>query len=346
MKDESLIFFRMIRDFLNIYLLKQKASSKNTIKSYKAALNLLVDYTKNKLEITISDISFSIITREHLETFLEWIEDSRGCSVSTRNQRLACIKSFYKYASGRDITIIAYRQELSMIPIKKETKKYELKYFNEEVLKVIFRQANLKKKKGIRNLFFMILMYDTAARNQEMLDLRLIDIHASEKNPYVILTGKGNKTRLVPIMKKTVDHFENYKKIFHQCSTNDSFLFYTFRNGDQSQMSPDNTEKFIKKYGVLARQENDDVPPNIHPHMFRHSRSMHLYRGGMPLVLLSEWLGHASLETTWIYANADTLMKREAIEKATSKINPLKMKSKIIDFNNDEEMIKKLYGLI
>ena len=74
-----------------------------------------------------------------------------------------------------------------MIPIKKEIKKYELKYFNEEVLKVIFRQANLKKKKGIRNLFFMILMYDTAARNQEMLDLRLIDIHACEKNPYVIL---------------------------------------------------------------------------------------------------------------------------------------------------------------
>ena len=71
MKDKSLIFFRMIRDFLNIYLLKQKASSKNTIKSYKTALNLLVDYTKDKLEITISDISFSIITREHLETFLE-----------------------------------------------------------------------------------------------------------------------------------------------------------------------------------------------------------------------------------------------------------------------------------
>lgn len=111
-------------------------------------------------------------------------------------------------------------------------------------------------------------------------------------------------------------------------------------------MSPDNTEKFIKKYGESAREKNIEVPPNLHPHMFRHSRAMHLYRCGMPLPLLSEWLGHAQLETTLIYANADIHMKQEAIEKATSKINPLKTKdNNVIDWQDDEEMIKKLYGL-
>lgn len=191
----------------------------------------------------------------------------------------------------------------------------------------------------------MILLYDTAARNQEILDLRLIDIHSIQKDPYIVITGKGHKTRLVPIMKKTVEHFEKYTKIIHQQSDGNSYLFYTIRNGERMQMSPDNTEKFIKKYGESAREKNSEVPPNVHPHMFRHSRAMYLYRGGMPLPLLAEWLGHVQLETTWIYANADTHMKREAIEKATSKINPLKTKGKVIDWHNDEELIKKLYGL-
>jgi len=108
----------------------------------------------------------------------------------------------------------------------------------------------------------------------------------------------------------------------------------------KTQMSPDNVEKFIKKYGEMARVKNREIPENLHPHMFHHSRAMHLYRGGMPLPLLSEWLGHAQMETTLIYANADTKMKQEAIEKATSKLNPLITNQISIDWRKDEETIK------
>jgi len=82
----------------------------------------------------------------------------------------------------------------------------------------------------------------------------------------------------------------------------------------------------MKQYGLRARELYNKVPKVLHPHMFRHSRAMQLYRGGMPLALLSEWLGHAQLETTKIYANADIRMKREAIEKATDNLTPLKLK--------------------
>ena len=81
--------------------------------------------------------------------------------------------------------------------------------------------------------------------------------------------------------------------------------------------------KFMKKYGTKAKTKCNSVPEGLHPHMFRHSRAMHLYRGGMPLALLSEWLGHVQVETTMIYAYADMQMKRDAIEKATSILNPL-----------------------
>ena len=112
-------------------------------------------------------------------------------------------------------------------------------------------------------------------------------------------------------------------------------------------MSPDNTERFIKCYGVAAHSINPEVPESLHAHMFRHSRSMHLYRSGMPAALLAEWLGHAQITTTLrFYANADTAMKEKAIEKATSKLNPLiSGDSAYFEWENDEAMIRKLYGL-
>lgn len=111
-------------------------------------------------------------------------------------------------------------------------------------------------------------------------------------------------------------------------------------------MSADNVAKFMKQYGKAAKEQCNKVPEGLHPHMFRHSRAMHLYRGGMPLALLSEWLGHAQLETTKIYAYADTQMKREAIEKATSSLNPLSQNRKVTSWQNDDELIKRLYGLL
>jgi len=328
-----------------MYLPKQKAASQHTIKSYKKTLNLVIDYTKDVINVPTMKIDFETLTRSHIESFLDWLETTRKCSVSTRNQRLAAIKSFYTYASNRDVTVVSYAQEVNKIPIKQSEKVHEIKYFSEDVLKLILQQPDISNKREMRNLFFMILLYDTGARNQEILDLRLNDVYITSKEPYVILTGKGQKSRLVPLMAKTVDHYKKYISDFHPESSENSFLFYTVRKGEKVAMSPDNVEKFIKKYGKAARGQNKEVPENLHPHLFRHSRSMHLYRNGMPLPLLSEWLGHAQLESTMVYAHADTRMKREAIEKATSELSPAITTPVVeIDWNNDET-IKKLYGL-
>ena len=133
---------------------------------------------------------------------------------------------------------------------------------------------------------------------------------------------------------------------FHPGLSPDDYLFYTERSGKRFAMSPDNTERFIRKYGIAAFNVNPEVPESLHCHMFRHSRSMHLYRSGMPMALLAEWLGHAQISTTMVYANADTEMKKEAIEKATSALNPL-VSGETADheWENDEAMIRRLYGL-
>ena len=305
----------------------------------------MFDYLKKIENLKLSKVSFEKISRQTVEYYLDWLESVRNCCISTRNHRLSCIRSFYKYAADRDITIAALSFEFEKIPIKKTMKGHQIKYFEEDALKSILHQPDTRTKKGIRNLFFMILMYDTAARNQEILDLKVSDIHVSAKNSYVVISGKGSKTRIVPLMQKTIEHYNNYLRIFHDGKISDDLLFYVVQKGHRQVMSCDNVEKFIKKYGKNARVQNSKVPKTLHPHLFRHSRAMHLYRGGMPLPLLSEWLGHIQLETTMIYAYADTKMKRDAIEKATSSISPLKHGQEVTSWQDDDELIKRLYGL-
>lgn len=345
-KSESLKFYQMVRDFLTIYLPKQKASSANTIKAYRESLNLLLEYLKEEEQLPLMDVSFDRISRKTLEGYLDWLEETRKCSITTRNHRLSSIRSFYKYAGNKDLSVIAYTLELEKIPIKKTEKTQQVKFFEEDALKAILAQPDTSTRKGIRDLFFMILMYDTAGRNQEVLNLKVSDIRVSTKDSHAVLTGKGNKLRIVPLMQRTIDHYNNYIRLFHDEKVTDEFLFYVIQKEKRQAMSTDNVEKFMKRYGETARDKCNKVPEGVHPHMFRHSRSMHLYRGGMPLALLSEWLGHAQLETTKIYANADTQMKREAIEKATNSLNPLTQEQKVTSWQNDEELIKRLYGLL
>lgn len=111
-------------------------------------------------------------------------------------------------------------------------------------------------------------------------------------------------------------------------------------------MSADNVAKFMKRYQKLTREQCNKVPEGLHPHMFRHFRAMHLSRGGMPLPLLSKWLGHAQLDTTKSYAYTDTQMKQKAIKKATNSLNPLSRNQKVTSWQNDDELIKRLYGLL
>lgn len=345
MTEKSRKFFGLVRDFLTIYLPEQKSSSLNTIKSYKEILSLMTSFVHNISGVKYGKISFEHITRINVEGFLDWLENTKGCSVSTRNQRLAGIRSFVQYAANRNIDVVACLQDLKKIPIKKDKRPVVVKYFSESALAAILRTPDALTKKGLRDLIFLTLLYDTGARNQEMLDITIGDLHLENKS-YAVITGKGRKTRLVPIMPRTADLCKRYLEKAHCDSNSKDKLFYTVRNGVKVPMSPDNTEKFIRKYGEIAHQIHPEVPDDLHPHMFRHSRAMHLYHGGMPLVLIAEWLGHSQLETTQIYANADTTMKREAIQKATSAISPLRLQdANVIEWENDEEIIRKLYGL-
>lgn len=341
LKDEK--FYKTVRDFLDIYLIRHKGYSLNTQKSYREAINLLLLYFKMERGLEYANVGFEDITYSNITGFLEWLSKSRECSPATVNLRLMAIRSFTKYAGILDSGKIYMQVEVGNISIRK-TPGTVVEFLTVPALETLFEQPNRFKTNGYRDFCFMRLMYDTAARCQELVDAKIHDLIIRKTHATICLAGKGNKLRIVPISPSVVELLKTYLDKAHPTEQrqSDDYLFFTTHHGCKNRMSTDAVNLFMKKYGETARRACPEVPERVHPHQLRHSRAMHLYRAGMPLVLLSEFLGHADVNTTRIYAWADTEMKRQAIQKvskatAEDSIEPI--------WANDEEMIKRLYGL-
>jgi site-specific recombinase XerD len=337
-------FFNFVRKYLLEYLPSQRRFSENTTKSYRQGLNLYVSYLRDVMQIPTNRITFQDCTRDSVIGYLDWLSAERGCGATTINQRLMVLRSFFKFAGETDCTYAAFGMDVAAVPTRKAHGR-EVDFLSERALKAFLAQPDARKLTEHRNQFFMILMYDTAARCGELLNLKLRDLRLDSASPVVYLHGKGDKTRIVPLLPETVEHCRRYVQAFHGKVSLDKseFVFYTKNHDTRTQMSADTVALFMKKYGASACEKCDDMPKHVHPHMLRHTRAMHLYRQGMPMHLLSEYLGHASYETTKIYAYADTEMKRLAIEKADALRDGMPPPEAL--WTDDEDLILKLSGL-
>jgi len=346
MKIKGNELFRLLREYLTIYLPKQKNVSPHTSKSYRETLGLFTAFLAERKKCGLSKLSFSDITQDSVRGFLEWLSEERKCSPSTINQRLSAVRAFLKYSGSRNLALNDYYVSVRAVPFRKKGKSLTVGHFSENSLDAMLKQPDPSKKKQHRDLFFMVLLYDTGARDSEMLGLCPADVVVKCASPYVFIKGKGKKDRTVPIMEQTKQHFLSYTKRFGlDISDSTTPLFYTEIHGIRGRMSDDNVARFIDKYAAMARKTCNEVPENVTPHMWRHSRALHLYRKGIPLPLISEWLGHSDMETTLIYAYADTEMKRVALEKATDNNHPLCTKTPAVSGDADDDTIRTYCGL-
>jgi integrase/recombinase XerD len=344
-KNTSTEFFEYVRKYLTEFMPRHRNLSENTVQANRDSLNLLLDYCIKQLGIPLIKIRIgTFLDISLIKSFLDWLEEERRCGNTTINQRLSCIRGLFKYIAYEDVTYASLYSRLLTIPQRKVHKNKTIEFMSENALKAMLSSPETKSRIGLRNCFYMSLMYDSAARNSEMLSIKLKDVVDNKTAPYVFVNGKGRKKRSIPLMPKTMTIYHAYLKGFHSCYNPEDYLFYVMHQNEKMKMSVDNVAKFISKYAKQAREECLEIPSKVHPHMFRRSRAMHLYRSGMPLPLLSEFLGHEDPETTLIYASADTEMKRKAIEKATINLDIGKEKT-IPIWKDDDEMIRRLYGL-
>lgn len=331
-------FAKYLTEFLSVYLPKQKNVSKNTIYSYRDMFKLLIRYCQDVKNTPIERITLETLSKEYLVDFLEWLEVGRKSSITTRNQRLAALHSFFRYVQVEEPEGIHHFQKIMAIPLKK-SKKTVVDYLSTEAIKIVLEQPDRKTQKGRRDLTLLSVLYDSGARVQELIDLKVSDIRLQEP-AIVTLTGKGNKMRRVPIMKNTAALLLNYlqENKLDQPWKNEYSLF---TNNQHHKLTKEGVAFIMTKYVEMAREVSTHVPSKVMVHMFRHSKAMHLLQAGVNLIYIRDFLGHVDLKTTEIYAKADTETKRKAI----TDVYPDLVDSNLPDWSKDQVLLSWLSEL-
>ncbi len=310
--------------YLSVYFLKyiptRTGYSSNTIRSYRDTFIIFLRYCNDELRIRPETITFSIISRDMIEDFLYWIESEKKSSVSTRNLRLAALHAFFRYIQLEAPEYMALCSSIIAIKSKKMSVT-EMNYLSIEGIKTLLSIPDINIRSERRDLAILALMYDTGARVQEIADLKVSYIRI--KTPATIrLTGKGNKTRIIPLMPQTMNILKKYMidyELFNETKGTEPLFF----NKKNEKLTRAGLTYILKKNVKKATINNTNLfPAKMSPHVLRHSKAMHLLQSGVNLIYIRDFLGHSSVTTTEIYAKSDPELKRKAIEKASIKVLP------------------------
>jgi len=320
MKKNENDFAKYLSRFLTQYLPGVLNVSKNTVAAYRDTYKLYLAFWEAEKKVQPERLRLSMITQSSVLEFLDWIETKRGCSISTRNQRLAAMHSFFRYVQKECPENLFELQRVLAIPSKKHPRP-DIKFLTLEETKILLEQPNPANRSGRRDLVLLALMYDSGARVQEIIDLTHKDVRLDE--PVVVnLRGKGDKTRSVPIMKNTAMLLKKYMASYsssNRYTPKDAPLFF---NQQKQKLTRKGISYLLNKYVQSARTH-----PQFHRedkitcHVLRHSRAAHMLQAGVPLVYIRDFLGHVSVTSTEIYAKLNDEIKRKAIEAAYVELN-------------------------
>lgn len=300
--------------YLAKYLPGKAGTSQNTIRSYRDTFTLLLRFCSQEKALKVEKITLEVLQKPLVEDFMTWLEVGRGCSISTRNQRLAAIHAFFRYVQMEDPGSLFLCQQILSIPMKRSAKA-SIQYLTLQAIKAILEAPDPSRFLGRRDIVLLSLMYDTGARVQEIADLTVADIRL-DSPPTIKITGKGNKSRLVPLMTPTAKLLDQYL-IGHDLQSAACGSYPLFQNRSREKLTRAGIAYILDKHVKKARHGHPElIPKTVSPHSFRHSKAMHLLQAGVNLVYIRDLLGHVSIKTTEIYARADSMAKRKALEKA------------------------------
>lgn len=319
MKTDVTDFAEYLESFFNDYLAAEQGASKHTVRSYRDTFVLLIDYMSDIQGIAVDKLSMTNFSRDVILAFLNWLQDSRNNSVSTRNQRYAAIRSFCEFLERKDPTRLATWQSMRSIKSKKFPGGFTVNYLTVDAIRCLLEQVSTKNRHGRRNLALLSLLYESGARVQELVDLTPSCLRL-DKPALVRLHGKGDKIRVVPLMGQQVEILSTYldENRLNMPSQSGCPLFF---NSSGGKLTSSGVTYILKTYAAMARVVHPElIPKQISPHVVRHSKAMHLLQAGVNLVYIRDILGHVSVKTTEIYARADSKLKRESLEKASRDI--------------------------
>jgi site-specific recombinase XerD len=329
---------RWLSKFLTSHLAAERDLSPQTIASYRDAIRLLLTWFRDVQGTPPEKLRLADLDRARVLAFLDWLQAGRGNSASTRNQRLAVIKSFARYTAierpeflGQATEILAVRQQ--------KTPAGDMGHLTGSEVKALLAEPDPSTRRGLRDMVLLSALYDTAARVQEICDLNAADVRTARPMT-VTLHGKGSKTRRVPVMDPTARLLDDYlsRRASHPGVGKDADPL--FNGPHHSRLTRWGVTKILTRHVQSLRRRDPGYAAgvNVTPHVIRRTRAMHLLQAGVNLIYIRDLLGHAEVSTTEIYARANAEAKRKAIESAYQSLTP----EPLPDWTADQDLLEWL----
>ena len=303
---------RSIVRFFQEYLPTLRGMSRHTIQSYRDAMILFLGFAAKDRKRAVEALELADITADRVVRFLAFLETERKNSVTTRNARLAAMHTFARFLIGENPDHMAALQQILGIPFKRGARTAPIEYLEKVEIEVLLSGIDRKTPAGRRDYAMFSLMFNTGARVQEILNLRVRDVRL-ELPCQVRLAGKGNKVRLCPIWPRTAQLLKDLIQNRHTELENSADR-PVFLNGRGAAMTRFGVRYLLQKYVAAGTNAAPTLAgKRIHPHSLRHTTAIHLLKAGVDFATISQWLGHASLNTTMRYTRADIDLKRQAL---------------------------------
>lgn len=294
-------FLLLLESYFSTYLPIAKGLSSATIKSYKTAFRVLLEFMYSKKNISAGEIKFEDFTSDIISEFLEWLETERKCSISTRNHRLSVLNAFSEYAQNRDFEAASvFRTNLLKTPHKKGVI-IKRSFFTREEIKLLLALPDSHTAIGKRDCTLLCFMYASGARSQEVCELVVGDVSFCPNKATVKLLGKGKKVRIISI---PADAAEILKAYIEYRKIQGRFDKHIFSSQTHEKMTVSCIEEIFFKYIEKAKTAYPQHfrEKNYTPHSMRHTTATHMLEAGVPMIVVKNFLGHASIQTTQIYA--------------------------------------------
>ena len=305
---------RALRGFLGDYLPKVRGASRHTVLAYRDAFKLLLRFLAKRLQRPAVELDLPDLAPDSLLAFLEHLETERGNSIATRNARLTAVHAFARYAAARHPEHFELCQRLRAVPFKRGPQR-AVEYLEDQEAQALLAAPDGRTALGCRDRALLLVLYNTGARVQEILDLRPCDLQLATPRQ-VLLRGKGRKERICPLLRATTDALRALLDARGVTSEDSRPLF---RNRYGRPLSRSGLRYILRKH---CRAASSAMPrlaaKRVHPHVMRHTMATHHLQAGVDLVTISHLLGHASVETTNRYAAVSLQAKRDAVEQAGS----------------------------
>jgi len=305
-------FSHIVSAFFTTYLAAERGLARNTIVSYSQVMKLLLAFAAKRFGVAPEGLRLEQFDRDLIVGFLDDLENTRGNLPATRNQRLAAIKTFFHFLA-RNVPELLHLSTAIQAIREKATPRQPPPSLTDAEVKAILKRPDPDRLLGARDRALLQLLYNTGARVQEVADLNVDQIR-SDTCPSVTLTGKGGKTRVIPLWPETLAAIRHYLTLRPRADVETARLFVNVKAQPMTRFGIGRRVRKLAQEAADACPSLRDRPP-VTPHVFRHTTALHLVEADNDIAIVRDWLGHADIKTTSAYLQVSVQRKCRALDK-------------------------------